>query len=68
MGLYKPGSCYSWEKLYKLIIVYYNKQNFLSEIILINAASETSNAHVFLIILTGNKGTNFWKRRLGRYA
>ena len=47
MGLYKPGSCYSWEKLYKLIIVYYN-QNFLSEIILINAASETSNAHVFL--------------------
>ena len=34
--------------LYKLIIVYYNKQNFLSEIILINAASETSNAHVFL--------------------
>ena len=34
--------------LYKLIIVYYNKQNFLSEIILINAASEKSNAHVFL--------------------
>ena len=48
MGLYKPGSCYSWEKLYKLIIVYYNKKNFLSEIILINAASEKSNAHVFL--------------------
>ena len=34
--------------LYKLIIVYYNKQNFLSEIILINDASEASNAHVFL--------------------
>lgn len=34
--------------LYKFIIVYYNKQNFLSEIILINAANETSNAHVFL--------------------
>lgn len=51
--------------LYKFIIVYYNKQNFLSEIILINAASETSNA---FIILTGNKGTNFWKRRLGGYA
>lgn len=37
-------------KFFIFIQIYYSlyKQNFLREIILINAASETSNAHVFL--------------------